>query len=248
MIFRIGSPTNKKLKALLKEREIYYIFEGKKLVKDILKKSIKISKLIVNEKMEGTFSFSNNKVEEIWYVKEPVLKKISSLKEKNDFIAVLKLKEKKINFKRARGIIVLDNVQDPTNAGTVFRCAVAFGFDSVAFTGLGVKPNNSKFLRTAQNSLFNVNFESFKEIKQLIKKSIKNNFYVYLTSSKYTKNIINIDQTRFPCLIIFGNEGKGLNKELFNKYPAIQIPQSNNVESLNVGISACIIMHELRKL
>lgn len=247
MVYRITARTNQKVKDLVKEKDNYFIFEGEKLVRDILKRDIEISKLLINNKKEGYLNITGKPIQETWYVHETVLKKISSLKENPDFIAVLKIKKRKINLNRAKIVIALDNVQDPGNAGTVFRCAAAFGIDSIAFTGACVNANNSRFLRAAQTSFFEVNFQQFMDIDTLIKKSKTKNYNIYLTSARASGDIVDMDKIRFPCLIIFGNEGQGLREELFTRFPMLRIPQKKSVESLNVGVSACIIMYELTR-
>ncbi len=65
---------------------------------------------------------------------------------------------------------------------------------------------------------------------------------------KKSVRTLDTEQINFPCLIIIGNEGKGLPEDLFLKYPSIKIPQKSNIESLNAGVSACIIMYEIGKL
>jgi TrmH family RNA methyltransferase len=247
MIFRISSRSNERVKSLLKEKDDYYFFEGKKLVNDILERNIEVSKLIVNCKREGELEISENRIKEIWFVSETVMKKISFLKEKPDFIAVKKIKRNRINFSKSQLVFVLDNIQDPANAGTIFRCAAAFGYNSIAFTGSSVKVNNNKFLRAAQTSIFDINFQSFINLETLLKKSEIRNFNVYLTSSMIVEKMAKINEMKFPSLIIFGNEGKGLNESLFKRFPTIRIAQTKKIESLNVGISACIIMHEIFK-
>lgn len=247
MIYRITSRTNQKVKDLLKERGAYFIFEGEKLVRDILKRDIEISKLIIDAREEGYLDITGKPVQETWYVHETVLKKISLLKEKPNFIAVLKIKKRKINLNRARVVIVLDNVQDPGNAGTVFRCAAAFGVDAIALTGAGVNPANSRFLRAAQTAFFEVDFQEFSDIETLIKRREVKDYNIYITSARASENIVDINEVRFPCMIIFGNEGHGLDKDLFTRFPMLHIPQGEGVESLNVGVSACIIMYELSK-
>jgi len=247
MIYRIRSRSNRKVKELVKKKDHYFFFEGEKLVKDILKRGIEISILVVNEKKENHLIIPGKTiVRETWYVSETILEKISSLKEKPGFITVIKLQEKTIDFREARVIIALDNLQDPANAGTVFRCAAAFGIDAIALTGASVNLTNSKFLRAAQNSLFDLNYQGFPDVEPLIKKAKEANLNIYLTSSHSSKDTLAPHQIKQPCLILFGNEGKGLERKLFDRCPSIRIPQADAVESLNVGVAACIIMYEMR--
>ncbi len=95
---------------------------------------------------------------------------------------------------------------------------------------------------------FSFHFQHFETIKTLIEKAAKANFNIYLTSSHDSKETISPEEVLFPSLLLFGNEGKGLAGELFQRYPSIKITQTDKVESLNVGVSACFIMHELKKL
>lgn len=247
MIYRITSRSNQRLKDLLKNKDEYYFFEGEKLVRDILQKKLKVEILIVNNTLETEFPAPEKTAKETWYVNESVLKKLSNLKRTPPMIAVLKLKEKAIDFRKAKVVIVLDNIQDPANAGTVFRCAAAFGVYAVVLSGSSVKPNNPKFLRAAQDAVFHVRFQQVESLDALIKKASSAGMNIYLTSALYPGETVSPGNLRSPCLILFGNEGQGLPPELFLSYPSIKIEQTKKVESLNVGVSACIIMHELKK-
>lgn len=246
MIYKINSRSNQRVKDLLKKRDRYFFFEGEKLVRDILDRGIEISLLIMNEKREKQLSIPEETVvKETWVVSQTVLEKISSLKEKPDFIAILEWQGLPIDFQRARVVIGLDGIQDPANVGTVFRCSAAFGIDAIALTGISVNLNNSKFLRAAQDSFFKINYQRFEDVEKLIREAEAANFNIYLTSSHDSTYVIAPHHIESPCLILFGNEGKGLDKPLFERYPSVKIPQKDKVESLNVGVSACIIMYEV---
>lgn len=246
MIYRIHSRSNQRVKELIKKKNQYFFFEGEKLVKDILDMGIEISILIVNEKRENQLPIPKKTVvKESWVVSETVLGKISSLKEKPDFIAILKWQENPIDFHQASVVIGLDSIQDPANVGTVFRCAAAFGIDVIALTGSSVNLNNTKFLRAAQDSFFKINYQRFHDVEKLIREAETANFNIYLTSSHDSSYVIAPHHIESPCLILFGNEGKGLDKALFERYPSVKVPQKDKIESLNVGVSACIIMYEV---
>jgi TrmH family RNA methyltransferase len=248
MIYRIGSRSNQRVKDLIKKRDEYFFFEGEKLVNDILERGDEIAILIVNENKETQLNIpAGAAVNDTWVVSQTVLDKISSLKKKPDFIAVLEPREKPVDFRKSRVIIGLDSIQDPANAGTVFRCAAAFGIDAVALSGAGVNLTNSKFLRAAQDAIFDMNYQRFHDVEALIEAAAQANaaLKVYLTSSHFEGKGLAPHEIEFPCLILFGNEGKGLEEGLFKKYPFIRVPQAGKVESLNVGVSACIIMYEI---
>jgi TrmH family RNA methyltransferase len=251
MAHTIFSRSNSRLKELLKQRNSYCFFEGEKLVKDILKKEIPISILIIHQSNQAEIPqipIDGKNITEIWYVNDLVLSKICTLKEKPNLIAVLELEETGIDFENAGIIFALDNVQDPGNVGTIFRCASAFGIPSIAFSGLSIKLNNPKFLRAAQDSIFFARTERFLHFEDLVKKSKKEGYHIYLTSPGLSINTIDVNQIEQPCVIVMGNEGKGLGEGLFDRFPSVRVGQSKGVDSLNVGVCACILMHELKKL
>lgn len=247
MIREINSRANPYVKALISAKEQYFFFEGKQLVRDLVGKKIPITYLIINKNREAQSKDLHQMAEEVWLVSDPVISKLSSLKTPSDYLAVISYRSPEIKLEQESVIIALDRIQDPANAGTVFRCAAAFGIGSILFSGDCVKPTNSKFIRTAQTSLFDIRFKHYPDIRDLIRQVRNYQFNVYLTSSKASGRQTEIGSIKKPAMIIFGNEGQGLNAELLDQYPLITVSQMDCVESLNVGISACIIMHELMK-
>lgn len=218
------------------------------MVLDVLNRHLSIEFLIVDESRENELDIPHKTpIKETWLVSGQVLDKISSLKETPDFIAVLKPRELPVDFKKARVVIGLDNIQDPANAGTAFRCAAAFNADAVVLSGSSVNFTNTKFLRGAQDAFFDVPHQRFDSAQFLIDTARKANpkINVYLTSSLPGKKSIQPHQVKTPCLILIGSEGSGLPEELFLEFPSIKIPHSGKVESLNAGVSACIIMYAI---
>jgi TrmH family RNA methyltransferase len=246
MIKKITSRSNPELVSFLAEKEKFYLFEGEKLVKDILQKKAPVSLLVISSKRESEIEGLKQSADQLWLVNDSVLKKLSTLKEKSDFLAAVKIKPGKINLAGEKIIIAMDNIQDPLNAGTVFRCAMAFGITTILFSGNCVKPNNPKFIRAAQTSILDLKFQHFSNINELISRCQKQNIQVYLTTSKKNRKNTEITDINMPAMIIFGNEGQGLADDLFDRLPAIRIPQKDCIDSLNVGISACILMYELK--
>ncbi len=245
----IYSRSNPRVKEFLKHRDRYYWFEGEKLVRDILKKRLDVKLLVL---LEGTASPSTpllKAVREHWTVSAEVMKKLSTLKEPPAAVALLEpaVLEKPLDFSRCRVVVALDNVQDPANAGSVFRCAAAFDVDAVVFSAAAVKPTNPKFLRAAQDSFFHVPFRRFTELREVIDHAREAGLHIYLTSSHEPGRTLLPEEIDFPCLIVLGNEGRGIDPSFFQHHPSVRIAQTGQVESLNAGVSACIIMRETFK-
>jgi len=243
MIRNIVSRQNPRLRSLLSHREEFAFFEGEKLVRDILQENIRISLLITTD-AEVDVTNCQGRVDEIWRVTPSVMKKISELKEPSRFIAVLQFKPSKIDARQIKLAVILHDIQDPTNVGTVFRCAAAFDASAVLLTGHSINPNNSKFLRVAQNAVFSLPFQK-ESLESAIRRCTGAGLNLYLTAAGPDHRCVRIQDVRQPAVIVFGNEGQGLPGDLLSRHPVIRLDHSDQIDSLNVGVSACIMMHAL---
>ena len=164
----ITSNNNEKVKHFVKLRNSkgikeygLYIVEGEHLVTEAIKMGI-VKELILLEGYEITTTIKTT------YVNNQVLKKISLLDSVPKIMAVCRvLEEKEIGNK----IIILDNVSDPGNVGTIIRNAVAFGVDTIVFSKDSVSPYNEKVLRATGGMIFNINI-IIDDIEVIIKKQI----------------------------------------------------------------------------
>ena len=141
-------------------------------------------------------------------------------------------------------IIMLDNVQDPGNLGTIIRSAAAFNFDTVVLSEDCVDVYNPKVLRACEGMVFNVNIVKT-DLIPCIKKLLKEDYEVYATSVIRGENIANIDSSnKIAC--IMGNEGNGIRPEIFKlNLKKIFINMGKKCESLNVGVAGSILMYEV---
>lgn len=243
---KIESLQNENLKRFIKNCDNYSVFEGEKLVTDIINRKVEIKIVIAGMNSELPFNLETLNSDELWFVSKKVLKKLSSLKTAPGIIAVIEMKYDPPDFSSGEPIICLDNIQDPGNMGTLFRCAAAFGIRNVALSGKCVNLNNRKFIRAAQDSFFSLRIGSFKTLKSLIEVALKNRYNIYLSSARRDLNKIEIGEIETPFLIVIGSEGSGIDDNLLSEYKAIVIEQTDNVDSLNAGISGCIIMNEIK--
>ena len=244
MKYQINSRANPRLKSHLRHRNQYAIFEGEKLVRDILKMGVQISILITSseEPIPGTYL---NQIDEVWQVNRSVMKKISAFKEESGIAAAVKPPERDINLAEAGLVLALDGIQDPANAGTIFRCAAAFGVSGIFLNHNCVNPTNPKFLRTAQTAALSVPFQQMNSLTDILSLCDSHGLDIYLTAADSTQNHTKPEAVDLPACIVLGSEGRGLAGELFGKHPTIHIAQRKQIESLNVGVSACIILHAI---
>jgi len=141
--------------------------------------------------------------------------------------------------------LLLDNIQDPGNVGTIIRSALAFGIKSVILTEGCADIYNPKTLRASMGATFKQRIISkdINEITELKKSGVR----LIGTSSDSTS--VNISKTDFSnSIIILGNEGQGISKQLLSLCDEIvTIPLSSDCESINVAAATSIIMWEASK-
>ena len=140
-------------------------------------------------------------------------------------------------------VLLLDNVQDPGNIGTLIRSCAAFNFSTIIAEN-SVDYYNDKVIRSTQGALFKVNLLSG-SLSEFIKNNPQIKFYVTdLSSDKYLEDI---DDFETNIGIVLGNEGQGVRKEIIDLVGRSFKLKMSNMESLNVGVAGSIILYELAK-
>jgi TrmH family RNA methyltransferase len=139
--------------------------------------------------------------------------------------------------------VVAAGLQDPGNLGTIFRSSEAFGAAGIFLTEGTVSPYNWKVLRGSAGSIFRLPFlqVSSAELLPLLR---ARGVRLIATSSHHGTPLPQISWT-LPLAIFIGNEGVGLPRELTNQMDeTLAIPQAAQVESLNAGVAASIVLYE----
>jgi TrmH family RNA methyltransferase len=140
-------------------------------------------------------------------------------------------------------IVVAAGLQDPGNVGTILRSAEAFGAAGVFFTEGTVSPYNSKGLRGSAGSIFRlpvVQITSAELIPLLHQRAVR-----LIATSSHKGTPLPEAKWALPLAIFIGNEGAGLSRELLNQMDeTMVIPQAAQVESLNAGVAASIVLYE----
>lgn len=173
------------------------------------------------------------------YVSAEVMNKISDLESVSEYFGVC---SKKVEGDIENRILVLDDIQDPGNLGTIIRSAIAFNFDTIVVSHGTVDLYNPKVIRSTKGMIFNINYlvrdlvSFFKEL---------DDYVVYGTDVNNGDNIKN-ETIPEKLAIVIGNEGKGISEEVracCNKF--IYLGMNKECESLNAGVAASIIMYEV---
>jgi TrmH family RNA methyltransferase len=147
-------------------------------------------------------------------------------------------------------IIVLAGLQDPGNLGTILRSAEAFGSAGAVLGEGTVSPFNSKVVRASAGSVFRLptvhahGKSATEKLEEVCAKLRKQSVRLIATSSHKGTPIDQADLKK-PSAIFFGNEGSGLPRDLMAQVDeSIAIPHAAQVESLNAGVAASIVLYE----
>jgi TrmH family RNA methyltransferase len=140
-------------------------------------------------------------------------------------------------------LVVTAGLQDPGNLGTILRSAEAFGAAGIFLTEGTVSPYNSKVLRGSAGSIFRLPFLQITSA-ELIPLLRARGVRLVATSSHRGTPLPQMSWT-LPLAIFIGNEGAGLSRELTRQMDeTAAIPQASQVESLNAGVAASIVLYE----
>ncbi len=143
-----------------------------------------------------------------------------------------------------RRVLVLENVQDPGNVGTVLRTAAAFGADLVALTGECADPCNPKTVRASMGAVFRQPFREL-TLEELGERLARWGLPLYGAAlAADAADVRSLPLTR--CAVAVGNEGQGLSAELLARCAGkLIIPMAPESESLNAAVAASVILWEM---
>ena len=179
-----------------------------------------------------------------YIVPKDILEKISVSKSAPNVIGVCKFINNKINS--ISDIVCLDCIQDPGNLGTIFRSSLAFSYFNILISKDSVNKYNEKVVQASQGAIFNLNIESF-DINAL--KDYKDKGYKIVVTT-LTKDSINLadfkKNTDEKYIYVFGNEGNGVRKEIQDIADYKIFIEMKNIDSLNVGVAAGIVLYNLK--
>jgi TrmH family RNA methyltransferase len=140
-------------------------------------------------------------------------------------------------------VLVLHDVRDPGNAGTLIRSADASGANGVVFTGQSVDPFNPKTLRATAGSIFHLSV-AVGDLKSTLQSFKERGATNYATVVRGGVNHRDVDYSQ-PVVVVIGNEALGLDDESVALCDgAISIHMSGASESLNAGVAGSLIAFE----
>lgn len=250
----ITSVTNKQIKNLLKlqkssktrKEQGLFIVEGIRMFREVPKEllcQVYATEAFYNKNPE---LFQERDVDEL--VAENVFEKLSETKTPQGVLAVVRMQEYKLEkllmIKKNPLFLVLENLQDPGNLGTILRTAEGAGVDGILMSRDTVDIYNPKVVRSTMGSLFRMPFVYADDIKQtveMLKTAGVKVYAAHLAGEEFYEK-----DYRTGTAFLIGNEGNGLTEELTALADEkIRIPMEGKVESLNAAIAATLMAYEV---
>lgn len=196
----------------------------------------------IEEAKKNGFSldlYTSNETKQGELISDVLMTKVSLTDSPMDSLAIVK---KKTEMPYSNRILMLDNVQDPGNMGTLIRSAVGFGFTTIISSLNSVDYYHERTIRATQGNLFYANL-----IKAPLVDRIKAlqflGYEIYVTALENAVDIKTI-QPKEKCVIILGNEGSGVSQDILALATKRVKLKTKDIESLNVAMAGSIIMYE----
>lgn len=258
-ITSIKNPLIKEIKSLYRkksrEKNNSFIIEGIKMVEEAIDNSYPIKNIIYTDQLlkikDGENFFEKIKeLDNIIYVPNNIFNEISDTENPQGILGIARFEYKELNRIKSKEkpfLLLLDEVQDPGNMGTIIRTADAFNADGIIITDGCVDPYNPKVVRATMGSIFRVPLyytsNGIQELNNLKDMDIQ----LFSTSLTGSIPIYEADFSEGFVLII-GNESNGVSEGIISlSDKLIKIPMLGGAESLNAGVAASIIMYEVMK-
>lgn len=145
-----------------------------------------------------------------------------------------------------RLVVVLEEVRDPGNLGTIIRAADAAGADAVVLSGRSVDLYNPKVVRSTTGSLFHLPVAVGADLAEVVSLSRQIGLWVAAAdvSGRDVTEFTATEQSR-PTTWVFGNEARGLGPEAIALVDdAVRLPIYGSAESLNVATAASVLLYQ----
>lgn len=246
----ITSSANGQIKNLIKlqksakarKQQGVFLVEGLRLFREVPKEQI-VKVYITEEFLEK----HEELLQEIEYelVTNQVLKEASDTKTPQGVMAVVKML--KYSLDELKGydnpcFMVLENIQDPGNLGTIIRTSEGANITAVLMSEDTVDIYNSKVVRSTMGSIFRTKFMylSMEEIFTFLKEEKITTYGAHLDGQDFYE-----EDYKTACAFFIGNEGNGLTEETTRLVERkIKIPMYGQIESLNAAIAGTVLMYE----
>ena len=226
-----------------------FIIEGIKLVKEAIEEKANIKQIIICDNCEDSGIIPKDLMYEIAkyncvYVTENILKTMSDVNAPQGIMAIIERNNNENNIDYNKDIIVvLDDIQDPGNLGTILRTVDSIGLNQILVSKGTADCYNPKVVRSTMGAIFRIKIIECADLEQTLKEIQKNNFKLVVSSLQTNNSLYDINFNK--KVIIIGNEAKGVEPQIQKMADEkIKIPMLGKTESLNASVATGIILYE----
>lgn len=254
MITSISNPQIKNIiqlqnKSKVRKEQKAFIIEGTKMFEEAKKLGLILKVYFTEEFLQGKQTQHIDYLDKIQYeiISYSILKQISTTITPQGVIAIVKMLDysfDKIIAYEQNSLILLENIRDPGNLGTIIRTAEGAGVTGVIMNKQTVDIYNPKVIRATMGSIYRLPFVYVDHFQQVIEKMKQKKITLYAADLEGKKDY---DKEQFckNSAIIIGNEANGITEETRKIVDClIKIPMEGKVESLNAAVAAAILMYE----
>jgi len=233
-----------------RDRERKFIVEGKRLVEEAINSKFKCGIIAATQKYIDENNELVKRISQsisIEVVKEVELKRMTDTQTPQGIVAVFNKEELKFSFEpKTELILVLENISDPGNLGTIFRNADWFGIEQIILSSDCSEVFNPKVLRASMGSVFHVEFFDSVDLYGELEK-LKNTGYEIAVANMEGESIYQYSKPEKLAITVC-NEAHGPSETLLKLVNTkLTIPAKGKAESLNVASASAVILNELTK-
>lgn len=255
MVETISSLQNKTIKDTAKlvdkkyrQQTGLFMLEGLKLVQELLDSAWQIDSVFLEQNLELPAAMQAQLLERsvnLYYVTKEIIAKIADVSTAQGIIAIAKMQPQQMpDFPQDATVLLLENIQDPGNMGTIIRTAVATGISAIIVTPDCADIYSPKVVRSTMGGMLRLPIVTM-PAQEALSFLQAHQFPVYVTSLTNAASLYSAQFTG-RAAIVLGNEANGVSSETLAHSPQrIFIPQIGKIESLNVSIAAGVIMYEV---
>ncbi len=232
-----------------RDQENAYIIEGIKLIKEAIQENAKIKLVVICDDCAQESSIDNDIMYEIAkyeciYVTEKIFTSLTTVVNPQGILAVIEKKDEKGEIDYNEDLfLILDNIQDPGNLGTILRTVDSLNLKQIIVSKESADVYNPKVVRSTMGAIFRVKVIESDDLVKTIKELKKHKIKIVSTSLQTNKNMYNISYQK--TAIVIGNEANGVSKEILElSDEKIKIPMPGKTESLNASVATSVILYE----
>ena len=235
--------TDKKVR---KEQNLFVV-EGARLCSEAMKSGAEVLRVFLTEEAEKRYSSYVSKLvtgaKEVFYVTESVAEKLSDTKTPQGVFAVCRRAEKEIDFSENGLYVLLSELQDPGNLGTILRSCEAMDAKGVLLCSCA-DCFSPKVLRSSMGCLFRLPVQTFASTEEALLLLREHGVTTYASALSTKATLLPDVKFEHRCCVLVGNEGNGLSEETIeNCDHVVMIPMPGKAESLNAASAAAILLY-----